>query len=123
MASSQFIRALEISKAMTEHSQKNARPPEKTGGKTISAERALAARLIELGIDPVGLPPHVTAHLRAEVDAEAARIQEAFVAAVAALQGKTDEQLRKQIARLVTFKTVGKAFALPAGKPPGGAAK
>ncbi len=108
---------------MTEHSQKNARPPEKTGGKTISAERALAARLIELGIDPVGLPPHVTAHLRAEVDAEAARIQEAFVAAVAALQGKTDEQLRKQIARLVTFKTVGKAFALPAGKPPGGAAK
>ena len=108
---------------MPNHAQNHATAPAKTGSKTVSAERALAARLHELGIDPSGLPPHVAAHLRAEVEAEATRIQDAFAAAVAALQGKTDEQLRNQIARIITFKSVGKAFAMPTAKPPGGAAK
>lgn len=108
------------------NSEKNAttpKTPEKAGGKTISAERVLAARLRELGIDPGGLPPHVTAHLRAVVDAEAVRILDVFTANVAALEAKTGEQLRNQVARIVTLKNVGKAFALPTAKPPGGAGK
>ena len=108
---------------MPNHAQNHARTTEKIGGKTISAERALAVRLHELGIDPGGLPSHVSAHLRAAVDTEAKRILDALAAKVAALEAQTSEQLRGQITRLVTFKTVGKAFALPAAKPPGGAGK
>lgn len=107
------------------NSEKNAttpKTPEKSGSKTISAERVLAARLQELGIDPGGLPRHVTAHLRAVVDEEAKRILDTLAAKVAALEAQTSEQLRNQVARLVTFRSVGKAFALPATKPPGGAA-
>ena len=107
---------------MPNHAQNHARTIGKTEGKTISAGRALAARLHELGIDPGGLPRHVTAHLRAVVDEEAKRILDALAAKVAALEAQTSEQLRGQITRLVTFKTVGKAFALPAAKQPGGAA-
>lgn len=107
---------------MSNNLQIHARTIGKTEGKTISAERALAARLRELDIDPGGLPSHVSAHLRAAVDAEAARILDAFAVAVAALEAKTGEQLRNQVARIVTLKNVGKAFALPAAKPPGGAA-
>lgn len=89
------------------------KPPKKTGGKTLSAEKALAARLHELGIDSAGLPAHVSAHLRAVVDEEAKRILDALAAKITDLESQTGEQLRGQIARLVTFKSVGKAFALP----------
>lgn len=101
----------------------NPKTPANAGVKTISAEKALAARLHELEIDFAGLPAHVTAHLRAVADDEAKRILDAFAANVAALEAKTDEQLRGQIARVITFKSVGKAFALPTAKPPGGAEK
>ena len=82
--------------------------------KPSSTDRLLSDRLRQLAIIPSGLPPHVTAHLRAEVDAEAQRIHRNFVAAVAGLQSKADEQTKKAIARLITLKTVGKTFGLPA---------
>jgi hypothetical protein len=107
---------------MTMNSKKNARTPSKAGVKTITAERALAVRLQELGVDSGGLPPHVTAHLRALVDDEAKRVSNALAAKIAELEAKSGEQLRDQVARLVTFRSVGKAFALPTAKPPGGAA-
>jgi len=92
-------------------------------GKPALASRFLNERLRELNINPSGLPPHVIAHLRAQADDEAARIHGAFVAAVASLQHKADEQLRKQITRMVTFQSVGKAFGISPTNPPGGAAK
>ena len=91
--------------------------------KTVSTERILAARLQELGIDPKGLPPHVMEHLRSMVDAEATRLADALAEKIAALEAKNDEQLHGKIARLITMQAVGKAFALPTAKPPGGAAK
>lgn len=56
------------------------RPPKKTGGKTLSAEKALAARLHELGIDSAGLPAHVSENLRTVVDEEAKHILDALAA-------------------------------------------
>jgi hypothetical protein len=103
--------------------QNHAKTSAKAGGKTITAERALVVRLQELGVDPGGLPHHVTAHLRALVDDEAKRVSDALAAKIAELEAKSGEQLRNQVARVVTFKSVGKAFAMPTAKPPGGAAK
>ena len=97
----------------------NAEATAKTGSKTVSVDRALNERLRTLQIDPAGLPPHVISTLRTQADAEATRIHEAFTAAVATLHRKADEQTKQAIARLVTFKSVGKAFSLPPVKPSG----
>lgn len=105
------------------NSKKHARTPAKAGSKTITAERALAARLRELGIDPGGLPRHVTAHLCAIVDEEAKCVSDTLAEKIAELETKSAKQLQGKIARLVTMKAVGKAFALPTANPPGGAAK
>lgn len=99
--------------------QNHATTSAKAKVKTISIERILADRLQELCIDSGNLPRHVSAHLRAIVDDESKRILDALAAKVAALEAQTGEQLRNQIARLITFKTVGKAFALPTVKTGG----
>lgn len=108
---------------MPTNNQNHAKTSAKAKVKTISTERILAARLHELGIDPAGLPSHVMAHLRAAVSDEGKRFSDELAVKVAALEAQTGEQLRGKIERLVTMKFVGKAFALPTTKPPGGAAK
>lgn len=103
--------------------KKHANTTSRSGGKTVSAENILVAKLKELGIDSKGLPPHVTAHLRAIVNEEGKRISDVLAAKISELEAKSCEQLRAKIARVITMKAVGKAFALPTNKPTGGAAK
>jgi hypothetical protein len=85
-------------------------PPDPGGVITSVSVRILSERLRELDINSNGLPSHVTAHLRVIVDAEVAAIQRALAAEVAALHHKADERIRRQAARVITYKSIGKAF-------------
>lgn len=105
---------------MPETTDQKAGPSDKNGVTPSAATRILNERLRELDINASGLPPHVVAHLRAVVEEEAAAIQRALVAEVAALQHKADERIRKAVSRTITFKSIGKAFA---AATTGGAAK
>jgi hypothetical protein len=85
-------------------------PSEKGGATNINAARFLNERLRQLGVQASGLPPQVVAHLRALVEDEARRIHRQLLDDIAALQHRADERISKQVTRLVTLKTVGKAF-------------
>jgi hypothetical protein len=78
----------------------------------------LHEQLSNLAIQPSGLPPHVVAHLRAIVEAEVSAIQAELADEFAHLQKQADERIRRQVAKRITLKSVGKAFADDPAPPP-----
>jgi hypothetical protein len=84
--------------------------PRRAAQPTLTSLVPLNERLRQLGIQASGLPPHVVTHLRALVEEEARRIHQLLLDDIAALQQRADDRISKQVTRLITFKTVGKAF-------------
>ena len=78
------------------------------------AEKLLAFRLKQLGIQTFGLPQHVLAHLHILTYAAVSSALNDETDKIKALKSKTEERLQRQVA--ITLKTVGLAFRLSGQK-------